>query len=211
MSALYNHPQYSLVKPINYILTAKSVAPAVELDEIKEQLRETSGTNAFDTQLLALIDAATQFGENLTGRDFINKSYRCYLDCFPSNCQGIQIRKSKLQSIISIQYYKDGILTPVDSSSYYFTDSNNYSSIYLTEGSDWPTDIDHRKQALIIEFVSGYGDDSCDIPPLLRQALISHIIALFKNAGDCVDNQSQAQYKSLYYSFILSNLLVCPI
>ena len=60
--------------------------------------------------------------------------------------------------------------------------------------------------------LAGYGDISCDLPPLLTQALISHIIALFKNAGDCVEgSEADAQFKQLYKSFILPNLLFCPI
>jgi uncharacterized phiE125 gp8 family phage protein len=200
------------IRPDEYILTSPAISPAVDLDKIKEQLRETFGTSDFDDQLLSLIGTATQYGEKLTGRDFINKTYKGYLDCFPSDCQGIEIRKSKLQSISSIQYLKDDVLVTLPSSDYYFTDSNNYSIIFLKEGLSWPKNIDNIKQAVFIEFVAGYGDDSCYIPALLRQALISHIVALFKNAGDCIDSDSsKAQYKQLYNAFILPNLLVCPI
>lgn len=200
------------IRPDEYILTSGPVSPAVELDAIKEQLREAFGTEDFDDQLLSLISSATQYGEKITGRDFINKTYKGFLDCFPGNCQGIEIRKTKLQSITSIQYLKDDVLTTVPSSDYYFTQSNNYSTIFLKDGSSWPTDEDNIKQAIFVEFVAGYGDDSCDLPALLSQALISHIVALFKNAGDCLDGDgSSAQYKQLYTSFIMPNLLVCPI
>ena len=161
---------------------------------------------------MALIGSATQYGERITGRDFINKTYKGFLDCFPSSCDGIEIRKSKLQSITSIQYLKDDVLTTIPASNYYFTQSNDYSTIFLKEGFSWPTDVDKIKQAIFIEFVAGYGDISCDLPPLLTQALISHIIALFKNAGDCVEgSEADAQFKQLYKSFILPNLLFCPI
>jgi uncharacterized phiE125 gp8 family phage protein len=200
------------IRPDEYILTVPAVSPAVELDAIKEQLREVDGTTDFDDQLLALIGSATQYGERITGRDFINKTYKGFLDCFPSSCDGIEIRKSKLQSITSIQYLKDDVLTTIPASNYYFTQSKDYSTIFLKEGFSWPTDVDKIKQAIFIEFVAGYGDDSCDLPPLLTQALISHIIALFKNAGDCVEgSEADAQFKQLYKSFILPNLLFCPI
>lgn len=199
------------IRPAEYLLTVPAVSPAVELDAIKEQLREVFGTTDFDDQLLALIASATQFGERITGRDFINKTYKGFLDCFPADNQGIQIRKSKLQSITSIQYLKDDVLTTIPAANYYFTQSNDYSTIFLKEGFSWPTDEDNIKQAIFVEFVAGYGDDSCDLPPLLTQALISHIIALFKNAGDCVEGtEGDAQFKQLYNTFILPNLLVCP-
>lgn len=199
----------SVVSPNNYALVTAAVSPAVELDDVKERLRETQGTNDFDGELLSLIRTATQYGEKLTGRDFINKTYKTYLDCFPSDCQGIRIKKSKLQSITSIQYLVDGVLTTFSSSDYYFTDDNNYSTIYLEENKSWPSNADNKRQAVVIQFVAGYGDDSCDIPSLLKEALISHIVSLFKNKGDCGDDSSMSQYKSLYNTFILPNLLIC--
>lgn len=205
------------MKITEYSLLTPAVSPALNLDEVKAHLK-ISGTD-YDSQLLGLIEVVTQYAEKATGRDLINKTYKGYADSFsllldsliktgyyPTNCQdGIQIRKSKLQSITSIQYYLDGVLTTLSSADYYFTDSTDYSSIYLVEGKTWPT-ADNRKQAVIITFVAGYGDDDCNIPKLLKQAMLSQLTLLFENAGDCAEETEQ--FKQLYTPWIIASNFV---
>ena len=193
----------------DYILVTPAVAPALELEKVKEHLKETSDDN--DSKLICLIKAVTDIAENVTGRDLINKTYKGFLNCFPScSRRSIQIRKSKLQSITSIEYYLDGILTTFDSANYYITESNNYSTINLVDGKDWPSSIDRRKQAVVITFIAGYGTDTCDIPAGLTQAMLSNLTSLFDNAGDCADGGNK-QANTLYYPYILPTKLVCVI
>jgi uncharacterized phiE125 gp8 family phage protein len=196
----------------NYILETPAISPAIELSYIKEVSKIDN--DAYDSLLLSLIKVATEYGEKITGRDFINKTYKGFLNCFPAcTSRGIQIRKAKLQSITSIQYYVDGILTTFDSSNYYITESDNgYSSIYLNEDKEWPSDVDNRQQAVVITFVAGYGEDSCDIPATLQRAMAAHIELLRANSGDCedVDGVSR-QAMQLYQPFTLSNKKFCVV
>lgn len=186
---------------IEYILLTAANTPALSLDDVKEHLKIDDSN--YDSQLFRLISSVTQFAEKITGRDLINKTYEAYLDKFP--CDSIKIRKSKLQSINHIKYYYNGVLTTLSSSDYYFTKSNDYSTINLVDGKEWPS-IDCRKQAIIITFVAGYGNDSCNIPALLKQAMLAHLTALFENAGDCT--QDSNSFMDLYHPFIISELLV---
>lgn len=197
----------------NYILLTPAVSSPISLDDIKEHIKSIQGFDDYDSQLLGLIKVVTEYGEKITGRDFINKTYKGFLNCFP-NCawKSIQIRKSKLQSITSIEYYKDGVLTTFDPSKYYFTECDNFSTIELVDGESWPSDVDRRKQAIVITFVSGYGEDSCDVPNTLRQAMLSQLTVLFKNAGDCGDADSNSQqFVELYTPFILPSKQFCVI
>jgi uncharacterized phiE125 gp8 family phage protein len=201
------------LKAKDYVLVTGAVSPALSLDCVKEQLRITDDSS--DDYLLSLIKVVTDFAEKITGRDLIDKTYKGFLNCFPaSSCRNIQIRKSKLQSITSIQYYKDKVLTTFDASKYYTTESDNgFSTINLFDGEAWPTDADNRMQAVVITFVAGYGDDDCDIPSGLKQAMLSQLTVLYENAGDCAetDGISSSQAKILYGPYILSTKLVCPI
>jgi uncharacterized phiE125 gp8 family phage protein len=194
----------------DYILVTPAVSPALDLSKVKDHLKETSNDN--DVQLLSLIKSVTDISENITGRDLINKTYKGFLDCFPASpTRNIQIKKSKLQSITSIQYLVDGVLTTLDSSKYYITESNNYSTINLVDGELWPNNVDKRKQAVVITFVAGYGDDSCDIPAGLCQAMLSNLTALFENVGDCADEGANKQTKQLYTAYILPDKFFCVI
>jgi uncharacterized phiE125 gp8 family phage protein len=196
----------------NYILVTPATTPAIELSYIKTISKIDD--DSYDSLLISLIAVVTEYGEKITGRDFINKTYKGFLDCFPAcPSRSIQINKSKLQSISSIEYLKDNVLTTLDPSKYYFTQSSNsYSTINLIDGELWPTDSDRRKQAIIITFIAGYGDDSCDIPATLQRAMASHAELLRANSGDCQNADGiNKQAKQLYNPFILATKLVCVI
>lgn len=192
-------------QPKEYILAEDAASEPLTLSEVKTHLR-LDGSD-YDDILTPLIKTARQFGEEITGRDFINKTYKCYLDAFPTYCDGrILIKKSKLQSITSIKYYLDDVLTTLDSSIYYITDSPTYASIYLKNNQSYPVTIDERKQAVEITFVAGYGASASSVPQGLKQAMLSHITYLYKNAGDCANDY--LQFRELYFPYIIADKLV---
>lgn len=192
----------------SYILITDSAEEPVTLAEVKTALR-IDGTD-YDAILTPLITTARQIGEKITGRDFVNKTWKLYLDDFPcADAEGIEVEKSKLQSITSIQYYIESVLTTFDSSNYYKTNDANYSSIYLNQNKAYPN-TDDRKQAVEIVFVSGYGASASDVPQAIKTALISMITALYENAGDCAESSKgeMAQFKYLFSGYIIPQKLV---
>ena len=86
----------------NYVLITPASIEPITLDEVKQRLRLV-GNSDFDTELTRFIVVAREMCENITGRDLINKTYRGFLDSY---CQVAEFRKSKLQSISSVKYYK---------------------------------------------------------------------------------------------------------
>lgn len=192
----------------SYILETDAAEEPITLTEVKTALR-IDGTD-YDSILTPLIKTARQIGEKITGRDFVNKTWKLYMDDFPcADSEGIEIEKSKLQSITSIKYYIDSVLTTLSSSSYYKTNDVNYSSIYLVDGQNYPN-VDDRKQAVEIIFVSGYGASASDVPQAIKQALISMVTALYENAGDCAEssNGQMTQFKYLFSGYIIPQKLV---
>ena len=179
------------VSPINYILSTDATTEVITLAEIKIFLKIDG--NDYDSILTPFIKVSRQIGEKITGRDFVEKEYKTFLDCFP-DCHGIEIRKSKLKSITSIQYYDvNNALQTLSSSDYYFTNDANYSSIYINNDKSFPSTYD-RKQAVIITFKVDYPN----FPATLKQALLSVCAYLYENAGDCV-NENNSQFKSLFF------------
>ena len=188
----------------NYKIITPAASPVLTLTEIRAALK-LPVIAAEDDSLTRLEATAVRYFENVTGRDLINKTYKAYLDYFP--CvnsdryftgysltpryvdNGIEIERSKLQSITSIQYYVNNVLTLWNSANYYFTDEDWFSKIYLTKDSIFPANIDTRKQAVVITFVSGYGPDSASVPQDIKQALSQYIAYLYENRGDCIDSQ----------------------
>lgn len=204
--------------PIDYSLVTGTSTLAVSLTNVKEWLKIPSSLTVDNNLITALILAATGYFEKITGRDLIIKTYKTYLDDFPCidglnyytgisslapqyHDNGIVLRKSKLQSITSIQYYKNGVLTTWDSSNYYITDLSDYSAIYLVAGKEFPTDVDIRKQAIIITFVAGYGSSDASVPEDVKQALLQFIAYLYENRGDCASSKDMMAAMDLFSQF----------
>lgn len=187
--------------PDEYNLTTGAAALPLTLAEVKAQLYLTVSDTSQDDYLTLLINAVTSFAEKYTSRDLINKTYTTYLNCFPdfylSPPIGIELRKSKLQSITSISYYIDNVLTVWSSSKYYATVQNDFSSVYLVNGESWPS-VDVRAQAVKIIFVAGYGAAGSSVPADFKLALLQHIGQLFENRGDCPDAHLPENAKIIY-------------
>ena len=200
--------QYVFTEPTNYILTAPAVNDPVSLEEVKAFCKITSISQ--DNLIGTLIKSVTDHFEKFTGRDLINKTYKCYLDKFPDYDCGILIKKSRLQSISDIKYFKNGILEVWDSENYYITDESIYSSIYLTDYKIFPINIDQKKQAIAITFIAGYGEDATFIPEQIKLALMNHVNYLLENRGDCEGEGSlPLSIKSIYSQFKIINFGVC--
>jgi hypothetical protein len=190
-------------QPINYILvTGASVLP-LDLQSVKDYLKVPSSLSVDDNLITALIKSVAAYFEKATGRDLINKTYKTYLDNFPShnsldyysgvspllpkyNDNGIVLRRSKLQSITHIKYYIDGVLTTWSANDYYFTDLPDYSAIYLVNNKNFP-EVDVKKQVVAITFVAGFGISNSDIPVDIQNALLQMISYLYENRGDCAN------------------------
>lgn len=204
------------ISPTNYILSTDAATEPLTLAEVKTFLRIT--TTDYDDILTPLIKTARQLCEKITGRDMINKTWVTYLDNFscgfyPNNFYpfsynsdySIGLLKSKLQSITSLEYYIDDVLTTFDATKYYITDEADYAAIYLKKNQSFPS-IDDRRQAVKITFVSGYGVDAASVPEALKEGMKFHISALFDNAGDCSGCDSSL-YMKFYLPYKVSKLL----
>jgi uncharacterized phiE125 gp8 family phage protein len=180
---------------IEYVLNTPAAARVLTLTEVKMHLRINTAVTAEDDYLTALIDAITSYAEEYTRRDLISKTYYAFMDRFPPDYFSFNARdrgqiiilRSKLQSVSAIQYYQDGAYVTVSSSDYYITNSPDFGGIYLVSGSNWPTDLDERKQAVRITFVAGYGATAASVPTDLKYAILQHLASYYVNRGDCMD------------------------
>jgi hypothetical protein len=175
--------------------------------------------SSLDAEITALIKGATKTAENITKRDFIAKTYRTFRDGFSDaelsygnyaalmprysvdyDLTSIELRKSRLQSVISVEYLKDSVWAAVDSAVYYNTIESAFSAIFLNDGQAWPSDVDNRRQAVRIDFTAGYGDESADIPPDLITAIKMHVANAFANRGDCANAKWLPSTAALTYA-----------
>ena len=193
------------MQPINYILVSEIGSELLTLSDIKTHLR-LDGSD-YDSILTPLIKTSRLIGEKITGRDFIEKEWKTYLDYFPTysfdGYEGIEIRKSKLLSITSIQYYdENNALQTLSAADYYITNEADYSSIFINKDKSFPNTY-CRKQAVIITFKTSFPN----FPQDLKQAMLSVCSYLFENTGDCV-NDGNSQFKSLFFPYIISQIFL---
>ena len=179
-----------------YILKTDNYSLAVDLSNVKSYLKVDTTTD--DDLITALIKTATKLVEGYTRRELLNKVFTMYLDFFPFgrmhgntvesnfNNYTIQVKRSKLQSISSIKYYSNEILTTLDPTLYDFSIDNDYSRIYLIDSNSTFPETDERKQAVEIEFIAGYGVSNTLIPDALKTAIKIIVTYMYENRGDCV-------------------------
>ncbi|MCK5602297.1 head-tail connector protein [Candidatus Pacearchaeota archaeon] len=179
-----------------YIITTDNTELIVSLEDMKAYLKVDS--SADDALITSMIITSQQLIERYIRRELLNKTFTMFLDFFPyykaygSTIEGnfnnytIQVKRSKLNTLNSIQYFTDNVLTTLDASLYDFTVDNDYSRIYLLDRSAlWPT-TDERKQSVQIEFIAGYGDAASDVPEALKTAIKIIVAYMYENRGDCV-------------------------
>ncbi len=155
-------------------VTGPSVEPISRI-EARDHLRLDDDVD--DSQVRAYILAARQWAENYTGRVFITRTLRQFLDANPyptigtisegriaghqnqiSNASGmIEISAVPVISVTSIKYYSDDDTESTWASSNYYVDSaSDVAKIVLRDGGSWPTDL-RAANGLEINFTAGYG------------------------------------------------------
>lgn len=193
-----------------YNLTTAAAALPVSLAEVKAFVKLDATDTSEDTALTYMIEAATALGEKYTGRDFINKGYTTFRGDF---CDPLELRRSKVSAISSINYMVNGAYTLLDSSVYYLQDVNDFPYIYLQNNQSWPDNVDDLPQAVKIIFTSGYGAAGSNVPSGLKMAILNHITYLYSNRGDCGGDCSSGAagglppaVKSLYTPYRIINI-----
>jgi uncharacterized phiE125 gp8 family phage protein len=151
------------------LITEPAIEP-ISLEEIKLHIRVTG--NDEDTLLRRLVRAAYKKAERYAGRSFITQTWELAIDGEPGSV--VDLPKPDLQSVTSVKAYDLDNTETTFSASNYSVDTGRASRIFLNNGASWPSSLrDYR--SVVVEYVSGYGDDETDIPADVRHAV--HIIA----------------------------------
>lgn len=165
-----------------YLIVSRPERLPVSIDDLKLQVRDEECDNSQDGLMKAIIQAVAGYFEKYTSRTLLNTTFKTFRDYFPGY---IEFRKSMFQSLVSFQYYKAGVLTTVDSSTYQITQSSDYSRIIPLVNQYFPQDADTRAQAVEITFIAGFGQRSSDIPDDIKTGLLQHAAYMWTNRGDC--------------------------
>jgi uncharacterized phiE125 gp8 family phage protein len=149
------------------VITAPTMEP-VQLEELKLHSRITSSEE--DTLLFRLIRAATRKAERWCGRSFISQTWELSID---GGAPGdvVTLPRPDLQSVTSVTTYDTDNNGTVFSSASYTVEDGRASRFFLDLGASWPSSM-REQRSVVVQYVSGYGDDDEDVPDDVREAVM---------------------------------------
>lgn len=168
--------------PIIYSkVTSEPASEPISSSEAKLHLRVDHSSD--DTLIGVLIKAAREIVESHTNRSLITQTRVIKLDNFPC-FDTIRLTHGPVQSVTSIAYSDEDDASQTLSSSLYWTDLDSNIPRIVVKNS-WPGTYD-KPNAVTITYVSGYGDDSTDVPAPLRQAMLLILSHLYENRSNVI-------------------------
>ena len=155
-----------------YVVTTEPATEPVTLDDLKTALRILSCD--FDSQLTLILKQARKQVEEDARRKLITQTVKLYMDEFPDDDE-IEIRLAPIQSITSVKYYdQNATLQTLATTVYWENLIETPPEIELRQSQIWPVVQLERPNAVIIEFVAGYGSTAASVPAAARLAIMEY-------------------------------------
>lgn len=175
-----------------------TVAPTFDgltLAAIKDQVRVDSGNTDDDTRLTLEGKKAVQWVEANSGYYFATRTVTVTMPCFPAvsrryNYQDkIEIPLVPVTAVNSIKYYDTSNADTTWDSADYITVLNDIqpSEIFPGYEKTWPSAYEGRSDAVRIEMVVGYANESA-VPTVLQAAALMKADQLYTQGGDDAGN-----------------------
>ena len=158
-------------------LVTPPTALAVTLAEAKAHLRVTDSTE--DLLISAMILAASETAEQITGRAIMPQTWELALDAFPS---AFELTRVPALSVVSLKYLNEaGVLTTLSPAAYSLNNVNDFGFAYVEPAyaTDWPTTRD-TANAVTLRFTAGYVDAAA-VPESIKAWLKLQVSAMFEN------------------------------
>lgn len=156
------------------VITPPAAEP-LTLAEAKAHLR-VDGIDE-DSYITALIVAARQGAESVTGRALMTQTLELAMDAFPDL---ISIPRPPLASITSITYVdEDGVTQTLAPSAYAVNSHAQPAAIAPVYGTAWPA-TRAQANAVLVRYVAGYAT-AADVPQEIKQWMLLRIGMLFEN------------------------------
>lgn len=158
------------------LITAATVL-AVDLASAKAHLRVDVSDD--DALIEAMIGAATQAAEQMTGRALMTQTWELTLDAFPA---ALELTRVPAQSITSIAYADSaGTATVLAAPLYALDNADEFGFAYVVPvyAGVWP-DTRAEINAVKVRYVAGYASAS-DVPQAIKQWVLLQVGAMYAN------------------------------
>jgi uncharacterized phiE125 gp8 family phage protein len=149
------------------LVTAPATIP-VTAAEVKTQIKVT-GTDD-DAEITRLISVATLDIEQFLCRKLITQTWKVYLDYWPAF---IKVPFGNLQSVTHVKYTDTDRTQTTLSTDYYDVDTVSVpGQITLKYGQSWPSVALYPLNPIEIQFVTGFGAATTNVPEDIRHAIM---------------------------------------
>lgn len=150
------------------VVTAAS-KPVLSTDEAKLHLRVDVSDD--DMLIDAFVSAATAHAEQYMRRALISRTYRYWLDGWPSDGV-IWLPMPPLRSVSSITYYDEDDADYTLATSEYYVDAVSMPGrVMLRRDGSWPSVTLRVANGVAVLFEAGYGTAASDVPEDVRNAI----------------------------------------
>lgn len=155
-------------------MTTKLIVPPAALAVSMELARASArvdGTD-LDLELQQAIRAHTETAEHLTGRAFINQTWRVTLDAFPDS---IRLDMAPIVQVDYVKFYDtNGVLQTLDPQDYMLDKASEPGYIVPAPGRAWPVTAAHIN-AVEVQYVAGYGPDEATVPAAIKDYILARV------------------------------------
>lgn len=160
------------------LLTGPTVLP-LSLAEVKSHLRvDTTDDEEYIQSLISVVAADC---EQWLNRCLITQTWVETFLAFPVQYDFLELEKSPLQSVTSVQYVDtDGVTQTFSADDYEIDLAGTPGSIYLGYGKSFPSTRSVR-DAVTVTYVAGYGDAETDVPVGIRHGMKIMLSHLYEN------------------------------
>jgi hypothetical protein len=189
-----------MADPLRIIVSTPPAEQPVSLSDAKAYLRVDHTSD--DDLITALVAAATDAAERYTGCAFVTRTYKAYLDKWPSDTSkdewwdGVRegIMSATAKSAIDLPYPPLGAVTAVNvygddgtseewpTTNYHVDTITRPGRIALKTGGVIPLPT-KTINGIEIEYSAGFGNAS-DVPELIKAAVKRLIAHMYENRGD---------------------------
>jgi uncharacterized phiE125 gp8 family phage protein len=169
-----------VVDATTLVLVTPPAEPVVTIDDVKNHTRIDEGRD--DAAIERMIEAATNYAQRFTGRQFVSATYDIGCDGFPYSGCPWYLPRPPLVSVTSITYTDPQGDSQTLSSSVYTVDvSTLYGRLYEADNQFWPGTKDIRN-SVVVRFVAGYGAASA-VPDGIKHAVLMLVEHWYFNRG----------------------------
>lgn len=158
-------------------LITAATALAVSLIEAKAHLRVDTSDD--DTLITAMITAATEAAEQMTGRAIMPQTWDLTLDVFPFD---IELTRVPVASITSVIYTDtNGAEQTLSQSAYSLHNYDDFGSAYVSPiyDTEWPATRD-QANAVKVRYVAGYANAAA-VPEPIKAWIKLQVGAMYEN------------------------------